>query len=100
MRHHTENVHFSVGHTSNIGNRTVGIGPCVDSACFIAVLKQDLVVIVKRFESVVIDEVIAFPVGDADLANGACLKRPEPQRQGPRSEISAQNSRDAHPRVA
>ena len=66
MGHHPENVHFAVGHARDVGHRSVGVGPRVDRTGLIAVLEQDLVVVLKGLEPIVVNEVIAFAVGNGN----------------------------------
>ena len=75
VRHHAKYVHAFVCHASDVGYSSIGVGPTVDFACGIAVLEENLVVILQSFQAVFLDEIIALSVCDGNGNRGVHIQR-------------------------
>ena len=64
VRHQTKDVFLSVADSGNGINRTVGVG---DGPVCIAVVQQNLVVVVECFEAVWIDVEVAIMMRDGNI---------------------------------
>ena len=66
MRHHAEYIHLFVRYTCNAIEGTVWVGPRIDFAVFVAVTEKNLVLVLQFFQSIIVNEVIAFSVCNGD----------------------------------
>src|SRR5690554_4354684 len=74
MRHHSKYIPFGIANTGNMVNGAVKISFGAQIALCIAITKQDLLIILKLFKAIVINKVVALPVGYRKVEHLAFLQ--------------------------